>query len=58
MEELIQHIRDTGIDFPKDITDHQLAILCEVVIRSCDQYIVDNSRAEPGELLEHFEIEE
>ena len=58
MNKLIEHIKATGIDLPTDITDHQLAILCEVVIRACDQYIIDNSWAEPGELLEHFGVEE
>jgi hypothetical protein len=54
MNELIQHIHDTGIDLPRDITDYQLRILCEVVIRYCDEQVKNSLWAEPGDLLDHF----
>jgi hypothetical protein len=57
MNELIQHIHDTGIDLPKDMTDYQLRILCEVVIRYCDEHIKVNLWAEPGDLLDHFDLD-
>lgn len=57
MNELLQHIKDTGIDLPPDITDHQLRILCEVVVRHCEQYVEDNQWAEPGDLLSYYELE-
>jgi hypothetical protein len=56
MNELIQHIHDTGIDLPRDITDYQLRILCEVVIRYCDEQVKISLWAEPGDLLDHFEL--
>ena len=58
MKKLLQHIRDTGIDLPDDLTDSQLSTLCEVVIRACDEYTKENLWAEPGDLLDHFGIEE
>lgn len=57
MNELIQHIYDTGIDLPQDMTDYQLRILCEVVIRYCDEQITVSRWAEPGDLLDHFELD-
>ena len=54
MNELIQHIHDTGIDLPRDITDYQLRILCEVVIRYCDEQVKNSLWAEPGDLLDNF----
>ena len=58
MKKLLQHIRDTGIDLPDNLTDAQLSTLCEVVIRACDDYAKENLWAEPGDLLDHFGIEE
>jgi hypothetical protein len=57
MNELIQHIHDTGIDLPKDLTDYQLRILCEVVIRYCDEQVKNSLWAEPGDLLDHFKLD-
>jgi len=57
MNELIQHIHDTGIDLPEDLTDYQLRILCEVVIRYCDEQVKNSLWAEPGDLLDHFELD-
>jgi len=57
MNELIQHIHDTGIDLPQDLTDYQLRILCEVVIRACDEQVKESLWAEPGDLLDHFELD-
>jgi hypothetical protein len=58
MNELIQHIHDTGIDLPPSITDHQLRILCEVVIRACNEYVTASLWAEPGDLLDHYDLEQ
>jgi len=57
MNELIQHIHDTGIRLPKDLTDYQLRILCEVIIRYCDEQVKNSLWAEPGDLLDHFELD-
>ena len=57
MNDLIQHIHDTGIDLPEDLTDYQLRILCEVVIRYCDEQVKNSLWAEPGDLLDHFELD-
>jgi hypothetical protein len=57
MNELIQHIHDTGIDLPESMTDYQLRILCEVVIRYCDDQVKESLWAEPGDLLDHFELD-
>ena len=57
MNELIQHIHNTGIDLPQDLTDYQLRILCEVVIRYCDDQVKESLWAEPGDLLDHFELD-
>jgi hypothetical protein len=57
LNELIQHIHDTGIDLPEDLTDYQLRILCEVVIRYCDEQVKNSLWAEPGDLLDHFELD-
>ena len=57
MNELIQHIYDTGIDLPEGITDYQLRILCEVVIRYCDEQVKESLWAEPGDLLDQFELD-
>ena len=57
MNELIEHIHDTGISLPEDLTDYQLRILCEVVIRYCDDYVKESLWAEPGDLLDHFELD-
>jgi len=56
MNELIQHIHDTGIELPQDLTDYQLRILCEVIIRYCDEQVKVSLWAEPGDLLDHFEL--
>jgi hypothetical protein len=56
MNELIQHIHDTDIDLPESMTDYQLRILCEVVIRYCDEQVKESLWAEPGDLLDHFEL--
>jgi len=57
MNELIQHIHDNGVDLPQDMTDYQLRILCEVVIRYCDEQVKESLWAEPGDLLDHFELD-
>jgi hypothetical protein len=57
MNELIEHIHDTGIDLPESMTDYQLRILCEVVIRYCDDQVKESLWAEPGDLLDHFELD-
>jgi hypothetical protein len=57
MNKLIQHIHDTGINLPQDLTDYQLRILCEVVIRACDEQVKESLWAEPGDLLDHFELD-
>jgi hypothetical protein len=57
VNDLIQHIHDTGIDLPEDLTDYQLRILCEVVIRYCDEQVKNSLWAEPGDLLDHFELD-
>jgi len=57
MNDLIQHIHDTGIDLPESMTDYQLRILCEVVIRACDEQVKTSLWAEPGDLLDHFELD-
>ena len=57
MNELIQHIHDTDIDLPESMTDYQLRILCEVVIRYCDEQVKESLWAEPGDLLDHFELD-
>jgi hypothetical protein len=57
LNELIEHIHDTGIDLPEDLTDYQLRILCEVVIRYCDEQVKNSLWAEPGDLLDHFELD-
>jgi len=57
MNTLIEHIHATGISLPQDLTDYQLRILCEVVIRSCEAYIIESLWAEPGDLLDHFELD-
>jgi hypothetical protein len=57
MNDLIEHIHATDIDLPQDLTDHQLRILCEVVIRYCDEQVKESLWAEPGDLLDHFELD-
>jgi hypothetical protein len=57
MNDLIQHIHDTGIDLPQDLTEYQLRILSEVIIRYCDDYVKASLWAEPGDLLDHFELD-
>jgi len=57
VNELIEHIHDTGISLPEDLTDYQLRILCEVVIRYCDEQVKNSLWAEPGDLLDHFELD-
>jgi hypothetical protein len=57
MDTLIEHIHDTGINLPEDMTDYQLRILCEVVIRYCDEHVKASLWAEPGDLLDHFELD-
>jgi hypothetical protein len=57
MNELIEHIHDTGISLPQDLTDYQLRILCEVIIRYCDEQVKEKLWAEPGDLLDHFELD-
>jgi hypothetical protein len=57
MNTLIEHIHATGIDLPKDMTDYQLRILCEVVIRYCDEQVKETLWAEPGDLLDQFELD-
>jgi hypothetical protein len=57
MNDLIQHIHDTGIDLPESMTDYQLRILCEVVIRACEKHITESLWAEPGDLLDHFDLD-
>ena len=57
MNDLIQHINSTGIGLPEDLTDYQLRILCEVVIRYCDEQVKETLWAEPGDLLDHFELD-
>jgi hypothetical protein len=57
LNELIQHIHDTGISLLEDLTDYQLRILCEVVIRYCDEQVKNSLWAEPGDLLDHFELD-
>jgi hypothetical protein len=57
MDNLLQHLKDTGIDLPENFTDYQLRILCEVVVRHCEQYVGDNLWAEPGDLLSYYELE-
>jgi hypothetical protein len=42
---------------PEDLTDYQLRILCEVVIRYCDEQVKNSLWAEPGDLLDHFELD-
>jgi hypothetical protein len=57
MNDLIEHIHATDIDLPQDLTDHQLRILCEAVIRYCDEQVKESLWAEPGDLLDHFELD-
>jgi hypothetical protein len=57
MNDLIKHIHATDIDLPQDLTDHQLRILCEVIIRYCDEQVKESLWAEPGDLLDHFELD-
>jgi hypothetical protein len=57
MNDLIQHIHDTGIDLPQNLTEYQLRILSEVIIRYCDDYVKASLWAEPGDLLDHFELD-
>jgi hypothetical protein len=57
MNTLIEHIHATGIDLPEDMTDYQLRILCEVVIRYCDEQVKETLWAEPGDLLDQFELD-
>jgi hypothetical protein len=57
MNELIEHIHNTGIDLPESMTDYQLRILCEVIIRACDEQVKASLWAEPGDLLDHFELD-
>jgi len=57
MNELIQHIHATSIDLPESMTDYQLRSLCEVVIRYCDDHVKESLWAEPGDLLDHFEMD-
>jgi hypothetical protein len=57
MNDLIQHIHDTGIDLPQDLTEYQLRILSEVIIRYCDDYVKASLWAEPGDLLDHFKLD-
>ena len=57
MDTLIEHIYATGINLPEDMTDYQLRILCEVVIRYCDDHVKESLWAEPGDLLDHFELD-
>ena len=57
MNALIEHIHATGIDLPEDMTEYQLRILCEVVIRYCDAHVKASLWAEPGDLLDHFELD-
>jgi hypothetical protein len=57
MNELIEHIHATGINLPEGMTDYQLRILCEVVIRYCDEHVKESLWAEPGDLLDHFELD-
>jgi hypothetical protein len=57
MNDLIEHIHATDIDLPQDLTDYQLRILCEVIIRYCDEQVKESLWAEPGDLLDHFELD-
>ena len=57
MNDLIEHIHAIDIDLPQDLTDYQLRILCEVIIRYCDEQVKESLWAEPGDLLDHFELD-
>jgi hypothetical protein len=57
MNTLIEHIHATGISLPEGMTDYQLRILCEVVIRYCDEQVKETLWAEPGDLLDQFELD-
>jgi hypothetical protein len=57
MNTLIEHIHATGIGLPEGMTDYQLRILCEVVIRYCDEQVKETLWAEPGDLLDQFELD-
>jgi len=57
MNTLIEHIHATGIRLPEGMTDYQLRILCEVVIRYCDEQVKETLWAEPGDLLDQFELD-